>query len=192
MREQDFLKLLKQYGALMEGHFKFTSGLHSDTYVQMAQVLQYPDVAERLCRTLAKQYQNKGVSVVVAPAVGAIIVAHEVARALGVRAIFTERVEGKMVLRRGFSVSHSDRVLVVEDVVTTGGTTLEVANHMFELGATVVGAAAIVCRGSRPESDIPFHSLATTKLSNYPPEECPLCRQGVPLYAPGSRGLERR
>ncbi len=192
MKEQDFLELLRKHGALLEGHFQFTSGLHSNMYLQMAQVLQHPDVAERLCRTLAEPYRDQRVSVVVAPAVGAIIVAHEVARALGVRAIFTERMEGKMVLRRGFSVSHSDRVLVVEDVVTTGGTTLEVAKHMLELGSSVVGTAAIVCRGSRPQSEIPFHSLATLRLFNYSPQECPLCRQGVPLSVPGSRGLERR
>jgi orotate phosphoribosyltransferase len=186
---EGFLKTLEEKGGIMRGHFRFTSGLHADTYVQMAMALQHPDLAEALGREMAKPYKDKSVSVVVGPAMGAILVAHEVARALGVRSVFTERVEGIMVLRRGFRVSPGERVLVAEGVVTTGGTALEVVNLLNTLGAEVTGVSSIVCRGPKPSFPVPYQCLVSLDLPSYRPEECPLCRAGVPLETPGSRGL---
>lgn len=182
------LDLFRQEGALLEGHFRLTSGLHSSGYLQCALVLQHPTQAEALGRALASKLDRLHATAVLSPALGGLIIGHEVARALGVRAIFAERHEGALTLRRGFSLSPSDRVVVVEDVVTTGGSTRETMEVARRAGATVVAAGAIIDRsGGSSTLDVPFHALATLALPTFQPEGCPLCIAGVPVTKPGSR-----
>jgi orotate phosphoribosyltransferase len=188
MPHQDVLDRFRQLGALLEGHFKLSSGLHSPAYLQCALVLQHPAEAERLGRALAERVSHTRPTVVLSPALGGLIIGHEVARALGVRAIFAERVDGTLTLRRGFDLSPADRVLVVEDVVTTGGSTRETMEVATALGASVVGAAAVVNRsGKDAPLDGPFAALASIAPPTYQPDTCPLCAQGVPVVKPGSR-----
>jgi orotate phosphoribosyltransferase len=182
------LDLFRQSGALLEGHFRLTSGLHSERYLQSALVLQYPELAERLGILLAARIVHLQATAVLSPALGGIIIGHEVARALGTRALFAERVDGNLTLRRGFSLTSSDRVLVVEDVITTGGSTRETSNVASAAGASVVGAASIIDRGSDPERlNLPLFSLVNLTVPAYEAESCPLCARGVPVVKPGSR-----
>ena len=184
----DVLSLFRSSGALLEGHFKLSSGLHSPGYLQCAVVLQHPRHAETLGRALADLLRDLGGNVVLSPALGGLIIGHEVARALGVRAIFAERQDGVLTLRRGFSLSPADRVLVIEDVVTTGGSTRETMNVATAAGATVVGAGAIIDRsGGAPSLAAPFRALVTLTLATYQPDACPLCAAGTPITKPGSR-----
>lgn len=188
MSHQDVLDRFRQLGALLEGHFKLSSGLHSSAYLQCALVLQHPAEAERLGRALAERIAHTRPTVVLSPALGGLIIGHEVARALGVRAIFAERVDGTLTLRRGFDLSPADRVLVVEDVLTTGGSTRETMDVATALGASVVGAAAVVNRsGKDAPLDAPFAALASITPPTYQPESCPLCQDGIPVVKPGSR-----
>jgi orotate phosphoribosyltransferase len=188
MSHQDVLDRFRQLGALLEGHFKLSSGLHSSAYLQCALVLQHPAEAERLGRALAERIAHTRPTVVLSPALGGLIIGHEVARALGVRAIFAERVDGTLTLRRGFDLSPADRVLVVEDVLTTGGSTRETMDVATALGASVVGAAAVVNRsGKDAPLDAPFAALASITPPTYQPETCPLCQEGIPVVKPGSR-----
>jgi orotate phosphoribosyltransferase len=188
MSHQDVLDRFRQLGALLEGHFKLSSGLHSPAYLQCALVLQHPAEAERLGRALAERVSHTRPTVVLSPALGGLIIGHEVARALGVRAIFAERVDGTLTLRRGFDLSPADRVLVVEDVVTTGGSTRETMEVATALGASVVGAAAVINRsGKDAPLDSPFAALASITPPTYQPDACPLCAQGMPVAKPGSR-----
>ena len=182
------LDLFRRVGALLEGHFRLTSGLHSPGYLQCALVLQHPREAEVCGVALAERTRSLEPTVVLSPALGGIVIGHEVARALGVPAIFAERQEGLLTLRRGFSLSAEDRVLVVEDVVTTGGSTRETLDVARAAGARTVGAASIIDRSSGATAmDVPFHALATVSLPTYQPERCPLCASGVPIVKPGSR-----
>jgi orotate phosphoribosyltransferase len=183
----EILKIFKDCGALLEGHFLLSSGLHSSQYLQCALVLQYPTHAERLCTLLAQPFQGQGIEVVAAPALGGIIVAHEVARALGARALFTERAEGRMTLKRGFQIVPEERTLVVEDVITTGGSTREVIHVVEEHGGKVVGVGCLVDRSAGPSLEVECHSLVRLAIPNYPAETCPLCRAGRPVVKPGSR-----
>ncbi|MCX7919906.1 MAG: orotate phosphoribosyltransferase [bacterium] len=186
--QQKVLDTLKECGGFLEGHFLLSSGLHSGKYLQCALVLQYPKLAEKFGKQLAEKVKELKVDVVIGPALGGVIVAHEVARALGVRALFTERVEGKMTLRRGFTIQPNEHVLAVEDVITTGGSTLEVIRAATEQGGKVVGVAALVDRsGGNFKPDIPVHSLVQIQVETYPPESCPLCKAGIPAVKPGSR-----
>jgi len=188
MDATDTLSLFKKTGALLDGHFKLSSGLHSSGYLQCALVLQYPAYAETLGRALAERLRELSPTVVLSPALGGLIIGHEVGRALGVRAIFAERQDGTMTLRRGFSLSPSDRVVVIEDVVTTGGSTRETMAVAAAAGATVVGAGAVVDRsGGTSGLDVPFRALTVLSLPTYPPETCPLCAAGSPVTKPGSR-----
>jgi len=188
LTEREFLELLRRTGALLEGHFLLSSGLHSPHYVQCARLLQHPGLAALACMALAsKAARLEPFDVVIGPALGGIIVAYELGRALGVRGMFAEREEGKLALRRGFSLSPGERVLVAEDVVTTGRSSLEVAGLVAALGGTPVGVACLVDRRKGDEFPLPFVSLARLKLEAFPPEECPLCREGVPWSKPGSR-----
>jgi orotate phosphoribosyltransferase len=172
----------------LEGHFILSSGLHSDRYVQCALVLQHPKVAEQLCSQLADELRHLDVSVVAAPALGGVLVAHEVARALGVRSIFTERVDGAMTLRRGFSLEPNEKVLVVEDVITTGLSTRETIKCIEESGGKVVGAGSLIDRsGGTADLGLPKASLINLKIQNYNPAECPMCKAGIPAVKPGSR-----
>jgi orotate phosphoribosyltransferase len=181
------IRVFRETGAYLKGHFRLTSGLHSDEYLQCAQVLQHPRIAERLGRELAAHF--KPCEVVASPAIGGLIIGHEVARALGARSIFTERdASGSMTLRRGFSVRPGETAVVIEDVVTTGGSTREVIDLLRASGAEVIGAGSIIDRsGGRAEVGVPRASLATLDVIAYAPEECPLCKQGLAVDKPGSR-----
>src|SRR5712692_1675162 len=190
-KADEWLRLFEQCGAISRGHFALSSGLHSDTYVQCASVLQHPREAEQLGRALAARFEGTAIECVASPAVGGILVGHEVARALGVRAIFAERdASGHLTLRRGFSVEPNERVLVVEDVWTTGGSTEETIAVLADAGARVVAAGALIDRsGGRLNLPIPTASLLELSISNYDPYNCPLCRAGSSPERPGSRFL---
>ena len=182
------LDRFRQVGALLEGHFRLTSGLHSPGYLQCALVLAHPREAEVLGAEIGARVRGLNPNVVLSPALGGIVIGQEVGRALGVRAIFAERQEGQLMLRRGFALGPTDRVLVVEDVVTTGKSTRETIDVARAAGAQVVGAAAIIDRsGGDQNLDVPFHALATIGLPTYQPEACPLCAAGQPVVKPGSR-----
>jgi orotate phosphoribosyltransferase len=188
MTENEILEVFRRNSALLEGHFILSSGLHSDRYIQCALVLQHPRVAEQLGSELAAKLRHLGASVVAAPALGGILVAHEVARALGVRAIFTERQEGVMTLRRGFSLTAGEPTLVVEDVLTTGLSTRETIQCVEQAGGKVVGAGALIDRsGGTADLGLPRAALLTLQIQNYNPAECPLCKSGSPAIKPGSR-----
>jgi orotate phosphoribosyltransferase len=191
MTEAEILSLFRRSEALLEGHFQLSSGRHSDRYFQCALVLQDPAVASRLGAELAKYFQNLGaVSAVAAPAIGGIIVAHEVARVLQTRAIFAERVNGQMTLRRGFSLRFGERVVVVEDVVTTGLSTREVVKAVEATGARVAALGALVDRSggsAASQFSVPLHSLVKLPVQTFAPEACPLCQEGMPVVKPGSR-----
>ena len=184
----DILSLLKEVNAFREGHFLFSSGLHGDTYVQSALLLKEPPLAEKACAAIADMFRDQQPEVVVGPAMGAVIVAYEVARQLGVPGLFTERENGKVSLRRMFSIQPGQRVLVVEDVITTGLSSQEVVDALKELGADVIGVGALVDRSNgTAKITVPFKALISRQMNNYVPAECPLCKAGVPLYKPGSR-----
>jgi orotate phosphoribosyltransferase len=189
--EPYLLEVFQQTGALLEGHFQLTSGLHSSRYLQCALVLQYPQHAEFIGRALAAQFSDDRIDAVCAPAIGGIIVAHETARAIGARALFTERDAGAMTLRRGFRLQQGERVLVVEDVVTTGGSTRETIEAVIEADGVVIGAGSVVDRsGGTVEVGVRRQSLLTLEVPSYHPSECPLCIEGVPWIKPGSRKSE--
>jgi orotate phosphoribosyltransferase len=176
-------------GALLEGHFRLSSGLHSPRYLQCAKYLADPQHAEAAGRQLAARLKSCSVQVVVSPALGGVIVGHEVARALGVRFLFTERADGAMLLRRGFAIEPGERALIVEDVVTTGGSTREVMEVVRQSGGVIVGVGAIVNRSGieNPFTPLPFTALLSVEVPTYQPDACPLCRAGVPVVKPGSR-----
>lgn len=188
MNREEVVERFRRTGALLEGHFVLTSGLHSPQYLQCALVLQHPPEAEAFGRAVAAQFRNTGVETVAAPAIGGIVIGWEVARALGARSIWTEREEGRMTLRRGFAVRPGERVLVVEDVITTGGSTRETCDALRAAGALVVGAASIIDRsGGRSDVGVPRVALATLEVPAVSPADCPLCARGVPAVKPGSR-----
>src|SRR5256885_6772841 len=175
MTRDELLFLFRRFGALLDGHFRLTSGLHSSGYLQCALVLQHPESAELLGRALADRTRDLRATVVLSPAIGGIVIGQEVGRALGVRALFAERQDGRLVLRRGFTLSERDRVLVVEDVLTTGGSTRETMETAKAAGAQVVGAASIVDRsGGNARLDVPFHALLDVALPTYEPDKGPL------------------
>ncbi|HXE79485.1 MAG TPA: orotate phosphoribosyltransferase [Vicinamibacterales bacterium] len=182
------LDLLRSSGAWLEGHFRLSSGLHSSAYLQCALVLQHPSFAAELGFAIARETRALSPTVVLSPALGGIVIGHEVARALGVKAIFAERESGRLTLRRGFTLDPHDRVLVIEDVVTTGLSTRETMDVARAAGAAVVGAAAIVDRSDGGSNlDVPFVALLSVQVPAWEQTECPLCVQGVPLVKPGSR-----
>ena len=188
MTRDELLELYRRSGALLEGHFRLTSGLHSPGYLQCALVLQHPQHAEAVGRAIADRVRGVRADVVLSPALGGVVIGQEVGRALGVRAIFAERQDGKLALRRGFTLATTDRVLVVEDVMTTGGSTRETIEVAKAAGGQVVGAASIVDRsGGTIRFDVPFTALLEIALPTYDPEQCPLCAQGLPVVKPGSR-----
>ena len=189
MTRDALLDLYRRSGALLEGHFRLTSGLHSPGYLQCALVLQHPQHAEALGRSIADLTSELRPTIVLSPALGGVVIGQEVGRALGVRAIFAERQDGALTLRRGFIIGESDRVLVVEDVLTTGGSTRETMQVARAAGGQVVGAASIVNRGRDVELGVPYVSLVTIDLPTFEPDKCPLCAQGMPVVKPGSRPL---
>jgi orotate phosphoribosyltransferase len=188
MTRDELLDLFRRCSALLEGHFRLSSGLHSPGYLQCALVLQHPQHAAALGASLADRVRDLRPTTVLSPALGGLIIGHEVARALGARAIFAEREDGALRLRRGFTIAEAERVLVVEDVVTTGGSTRETMQVATAAGAQVVAATAVVNRsGGRATLDVPLHALLDLSLPTYDPDACPLCAQGVPIVKPGSR-----
>ena len=187
---QMVLDQFREAGALLEGHFLLTSGLHSPTYLQCAQVMQNPALAGRLCGQLARAFAGDRLECVIGPAIGGILVAYELARALGVRALFAERQDGTMMLRRGFAIRPGERVLLCEDVVTTGGSLKEVRDVVAAAGGNMVAVAALVDRTSGRESGLglALTALVTVEVPTYTPESCPMCRAGRPLVSPGRTG----
>lgn len=182
------MKIFRSSGGLLEGHFLLSSGLHSPQYFQCAKVLQYPHYAELLCGEIAEHFANEDVDVVIAPAIGGIVVAQEVGRQLCRRSIWAEREQDKMSLRRGFELQPGERVLVVEDVVTTGGSVREVMTLASDAGCEVVGVGAIVDRsGGKTTFDVNLFAVMRLEVVTYPPEQCPLCKRGLPLVKPGTR-----
>ena len=190
MTQDEVIKMFKQSEALLEGHFRLTSGLHSDRYLQCALVLQNPRQAEVLGAALAARLRALGdqPDLVIAPALGGILVAHEVARALGVRGLFAERQDGMLTLRRGFRIEPGERAYVVEDVVTTGGSTKETMEVVLKAGAVVLAAGSLIDRsGGRTDLGVPRVALAVLDVPAFSPEECPLCKTGSKAIKPGSR-----
>jgi len=195
MSPEEFLALARDAGALLEGHFLLSSGLHSPRYFQCARLLAHPDVATRVGEALGRQAAGLGVDVAVAPALGGILVAHEVARALRVRALFAERdASGELTLRRGFSIEPNEKAMVLEDVVTTGGSLRETMEVVRAHGGTVIATGALVDRGKEPArfDDLPFFSLTRLDVPVYDPSACPLCQSGSTAVKPGSRPKKQR
>lgn len=188
MTREEILKLFSKTGVLKTGHFLLTSGRHSNKYLQCAQLLQYPEATEKACSELAKHFKDMNIQTVIGPAMGGIIISYEMGRQLDIRSIFAEREDGKMALRRGFAVKPGERVLVVEDVVTTGGSVKEVISLIKELGGEVAAVAALVDRsGGKVDFGVPAYYLLDLEVKSYTPEECPLCKKGLPVVKPGSR-----
>ena len=175
-------------GALLEGHFQLSSGLHSTVYLQCALVIQFPERAEAFGRAIAEAYRDSGIQLVASPAIGGIVIGHEVARALGARFVWTEREAGEMTLRRGFTVTPGEKTLVVEDVITTGGSTRDTTDALTRAGANVVAAASIIDRsGGSADIGVPLKALASLRVSSVDPSTCDACKLGAPLNTPGSR-----
>ncbi len=188
--DERVLEILKEAGVLLEGHFKLTSGRHSNRYLQCAKIFRNTKYSEELCKALAEQFANDGVDVVIGPAMGAVQMAYEVSRHLDCENYFAERDEdGKMVLRRGFVVTKGMKVLLVEDVVTTGGSIKEVLELVQAAGGDVVGIGSIVNRtAGKVDFGVPFKSVITVDVESWEPDECPICKEGkLPVVKPGSR-----
>lgn len=189
--EKEMVEIFEKSGALLKGHFLLTSGRHSNKYFQCAKVLQYPEYTEKICRLISDYSKTYDIDTVIAPAIGGIVVGQEVARQLNKRSIFAEREDKELTLRRGFSLEKGERVLVCEDVVTTGGSVFEVIDIVKSYGAEVVGVGFIVDR-SNGNVNFGCPQFSTIKLDvvSFPPEDCPLCKQGIELVKPGSRKIK--
>ena len=190
MTEQEVKDLLIKTNAIMEGHFLLTSGLHSPHYVEKFNMLQHPAYTEKLCQAMAEKFKGQNIQTVVGPVTGGILLAHETGKALGTRAIFTERENGKMTFRRGFSLQPGERVLIVEDIVTTGGSIKEVIDVVKAQGGIPVAVSMLVDRsgGKASFGDVPCTALLHLNVETYKPEECPLCKQGIPMTKRGRTG----
>ena len=190
MTQEEVRALLVKTGAIMDGHFLLTSGLHSPHYVEKFNVLQHPAYTAQLCAAMAEKFKDANIETVVGPVTGGILLAHETGKSLGTRAIFTERVGGKMTFRRGFSLREGERVLIVEDIVTTGGSIKEVIEVVKEAGAVPVAVSMLVDRsgGKANFGDVPATALLTMEVETYAPENCPLCAQGIPMTKRGRTG----
>jgi len=192
MTKERVMEILKEAGVLLEGHFLLTSGRHSDKYLQCAKIFQDTKYSEELCAALAEKYKDAGVELVIGPAIGAIQMSYEVSRHLVVKNIFAEREDGKMTLRRSFEITEGQRVLVVEDVVTTGGSVREVIDIVREHGGEVVGVGVVVDRtGGKIDFGVPLESVISLDVVSYEPDECPLCKENKPLVKPGSRNIKK-
>ncbi len=191
MTEPEILDIFKKTGALLTGHFLLTSGRHSDRYFQCAKVLQYPEYTEKLCKMIAENFKNREVDAVISPAIGGLVVGQEVARQLNKRFIFAEREDKKLSLRRGFELGENEKVLVCEDVVTTGGSVFEVIDIVKSNNAIVVGVGFIVDR-SNGKVNFGYPQFSTLKMEvvSYLPDECPFCREDIELVKPGSRKIK--
>ena len=190
MTQEEVRALLVKAGAIMDGHFLLTSGLHSPHYVEKFNVLQHPAYTAQLCAAMAEKFKDAQIETVVGPVTGGILLAHETGKSLGTRAIFTERVDGKMTFRRGFSLHKGERVLIVEDIVTTGGSIKEVIEVVKAAGAVPVAVSMLVDRsgGKADFGDVPSTALLTMDVETYAPETCPLCAKGVPMTKRGRTG----
>lgn len=188
MNAEQVIDQFRATGALLEGHFQLSSGLHSTVYLQCALVLQFPERAEAFGRALAEKFQGQGIQLVASPAIGGIVIGHEVARALGARFVWTEREAGQMTLRRGFTITPGEKTLIVEDVITTGGSTRETIEAVQRAGADVIGAATIIDRsGGRVDVGVPLSSLASLRVLSVESSMCDACKLGEPVVKPGSR-----
>lgn len=182
--------ILEKSGALQTGHFLLTSGKHSNKYMQCAKIFQHPEISSEISKDLAEKYDSYEIDIVIGPAVGGIILAYEVARQLEVRALFAERENGVMTLRRGFEIEPGSKVLVVEDVITTGGSVKEVIDVVRSAGGEVVGVAGVVDRsGGKAIFDVPFKSAIKIDIETFEPQDCPLCKSGSAAIKPGSRNI---
>ena len=194
MTEDEVKQLLIDTKAILEGHFLLTSGLHSPLYVEKFNVLQHPEYTEKMCKELAERFRDKQVELVIGPMTGGILLAHETGKALGTRAIFTEREKGVMTLRRGFRIEPGTRVLIVEDIVTTGGSVKEVVDVVKKSGGIIVGVGLLVDRsGGTADFGVPkedVQALLHLTVPTYKPDECPLCQQQVPMTERGSHHLK--
>ena len=192
MNAEQVIDQFRSTGALLEGHFQLSSGLHSTVYLQCALVLQFPERAEAFGQAIAEKYRGEGIQLVASPAIGGIVIGHEVARALGARFIWTEREGDHMTLRRGFSVSPDEKTLVVEDVITTGGSTRDTIEALKRAGANVVAAASIIDRSAgSADVGVPLTSLAALKVLSVNAAECDACKLGEPVVKPGSRKVAK-
>lgn len=188
MTREEKIALLEEANVLQTGHFRLTSGRHSDKYMQCARVFEYGKYSEAICADIAEAFKDKNVELVIGPAVGGIIISYEVARQLGVRNIFAERENGVMTLRRGFFIEPGTRVLVVEDTITTGGSVREVIDIVKAKGGEVVGVGSVVDRSNGAvDFGVPLHAAVSMEVVSYEEADCPLCKQGLPIVKPGSR-----
>ena len=188
LSKEEIKKIFINSGALLEGHFRLTSGRHSNRYIQCARVLMEPKYTEALCSHLAEAFKDQKIDLVVGPAMGGIIISYEMARQLGTPSLFTERVEGKMALRRNFNIEKGQKVLVVEDVVTTGGSVQEVMDIVKEKGGEVVGIALLVDRSNdKIDLGAKIEACLSMDVISYKEKDCPLCKEGKPIVKPGSR-----
>jgi orotate phosphoribosyltransferase len=190
MNDAEGQKLLRDSGALLEGHFLLSSGRHSDVYIEKFRILEKPQLTELLALEIAEKFRDEKIDIVAGPLTGGVLVAHEVAKVLGCRFLFPERISGRMELRRGFRVEVGARVLVVEDVLTTGTSVQELMSLMQDMGAQIVGLACLVQRG-KPKFEAPLFAVIKLPLKTYLPDECPLCARGIPLEKRGSREMEK-
>ncbi len=192
MTRDETITILKEVGALLEGHFQLSSGRHSNAYVQCAQILQYPWQLDKFCNALAEKFADREVDVVIAPAMGGVLISNGVGRALKKRALFTERENGQMTLRRNFHIESGEKVLIVEDVVTTGKSVKEVVEVVRRVGGEIVGIGSFIDRsgGQVDFSGLEFRPLVTFELETYLPEECPMCRAGEVITKPGTRFIK--
>lgn len=188
MNAEQVIDQFRATGALLEGHFQLSSGLHSTVYLQCALVLQFPERAEAFGRAIAEKFQGQGIQLVASPAIGGIVIGHEVARALGARFVWTERDAGQMTLRRGFTITPGEKTLIVEDVITTGGSTRETIDAVRKAGADVVGAVSIIDRsGGAADVGVPLSSLASLRVLSVESSLCDACKLGERVVKPGSR-----
>ena len=190
LTEERILEIFKEAGVLLEGHFLLTSGRHSNKYLQCARIFRHAKYSEELCAALAEQFAGEKIDLVIGPALGAIQMAYEVSRSLRCENFFAEREDGKMTLRRGFAIEPGSRVLVVEDVVTTGGSVREVMDIVRQQGGIVAGVGSVVDRtGGEIDFGVPFRAVISMKVESWEADKCPICGTGVPLVKPGSRKL---
>ena len=191
VNQKEVFDIFEKAGALLKGHFLLSSGLHSDTYFEKFQVLQYPQYVEILCRKMASLFRDDHVELVVGPTIGGVIIAYEVARHLKVRSIYAEPGDEGRIFKRGFSIKKGERVLIVDDILTTGGSAREVVQLVEKHQGSIQGIGLLLDRsGGKVKFDYPLTVLATTDVTNSPPEECPLCKKGEPLVKPGSRPIQ--
>ncbi len=187
LTEREIWKILEETGAILKGHFLLSSGRHSGTYFEKFRILEHPDITQRFCQNLKEKFKDKPIELVLGLATGGIIIGYELAGLFGTRAIFTERFQGKMALQRGFQIGKGEKVLIAEDVITTGGSVKETISIAEELGADIVGIASLVDRtGAKIDLGYPLKALVSLEVKSFPASACPLCKSQLPLVKPGT------